>query len=66
MINGSNAWEYGTTPYLLTSGELDLLRKRVWRVLLMNKSILKAIEYSLTAAGLLIGILFIVLIIRGG
>jgi hypothetical protein len=32
----------------------------------MNKSILKAIEYSLTAAGLLIGILFIVLIIRGG
>jgi hypothetical protein len=32
----------------------------------MNKSILKAIEYGLTAAGLIIGILFIVLIIRGG
>jgi hypothetical protein len=31
----------------------------------MNKTILKAIEYILTAAGLLIGILFIVLIIRG-
>ncbi len=31
----------------------------------MNKTMLKAIEYILTAAGLLIGILFIVLIIRG-
>jgi hypothetical protein len=31
----------------------------------MDKTILKAIEYILTAAGLLIGILFIVLIIRG-
>jgi hypothetical protein len=32
----------------------------------MNKKILKAIEHGLTAAGLLIAILFIVLIIRGG
>ncbi len=32
----------------------------------MNKTILKAIEYGLTAAGLLIGVLFIILIIRGG
>lgn len=31
----------------------------------MNKNILKTIEYGLTAAGLLIGLLFIVLIIRG-
>ncbi len=31
----------------------------------MNKTVLKAIEYVLTAAGVLIGILFIVLIIRG-
>jgi hypothetical protein len=31
----------------------------------MNKTILKVIEYVLTAASLLIGILFIVLIIRG-
>ncbi len=31
----------------------------------MNKMMLKAIEYILTAAGLVIGILFIVLIIRG-
>ena len=31
----------------------------------MNKTILKAIEYGLTAAGLLIGVLFIVLIVRG-
>lgn len=31
----------------------------------MNKNILKAIEYGLTTAGLLIGILFIVLILRG-
>jgi hypothetical protein len=31
----------------------------------MNKTVLKAIEYGLTAAGLLIGILFVVLIIRG-
>jgi hypothetical protein len=31
----------------------------------MNKNILKAIEYGLTAAGLLIGLLFIVLIVRG-
>jgi len=31
----------------------------------MNKTILKAIEYVLTAAGFLIGILFMVLIIRG-
>ncbi len=32
----------------------------------MNKALLKTIEYGLTAAGLLIGILFIVLIVRGG
>jgi hypothetical protein len=31
----------------------------------MNKSILKAIEYGLTAAGLLIAVLFIILIARG-
>lgn len=31
----------------------------------MNKTILKTIEYALTTAGVLIGILFIVLIIRG-
>ena len=31
----------------------------------MNKNILKAIEYGLTAAGLLIGLLFIMLIVRG-
>jgi hypothetical protein len=31
----------------------------------MNKTILKAIEYGLTAAGLIIGLLFIVLIVRG-
>lgn len=34
-------------------------------VLGMNKTVLKAIEYGLTAAGLLIGILFVVLIVRG-
>jgi hypothetical protein len=32
----------------------------------MNKKVLKAIQYSLTAAGLLIGLLFIALIVRGG
>jgi hypothetical protein len=31
----------------------------------MNKTILKAIEYGLTTAGVIIGILFIILIIRG-
>jgi hypothetical protein len=31
----------------------------------MSKGILKAIEYVLTAAGLLIAVVFIVLIIRG-
>ena len=31
----------------------------------MNKSILKTIEYVLTAAGLLIGVLFLVLIVGG-
>jgi len=31
----------------------------------MNKTILKTIEYGLTVAGLLIGILFVVLIVRG-
>jgi hypothetical protein len=31
----------------------------------MNKNILKTIEYGLTAAGLLIGIVFLVLIIQG-
>jgi hypothetical protein len=31
----------------------------------MNKTILKAIQYGLTTAGLLIGMLFLVLIIRG-
>jgi hypothetical protein len=31
----------------------------------MNKNILKIIEYGLTTAGLLIGILFIVLILQG-
>ncbi len=31
----------------------------------MNKSVLKAIKYGLTTAGLLIGVLFLVLIIRG-
>lgn len=31
----------------------------------MHKSFLKAIEYSLTAAGFLIAVLFIILIVRG-
>jgi hypothetical protein len=31
----------------------------------MNKTILKVIQYCLTAAGLLIGLLFIVLIVSG-
>ena len=35
------------------------------RRLSLNKTILKTIEYSLTIAGLLIGMLFLVLIIRG-
>ncbi len=35
------------------------------RCLYMNKTLLKMIEYGLTAAGLIIGILFIALIIRG-
>ncbi len=31
----------------------------------MNESVLKVIKYGLTTAGLLIGMLFLVLIIRG-
>jgi hypothetical protein len=31
----------------------------------MNRNILKAIEYGLAAAGFLIGVLFLVLIVRG-
>jgi len=31
----------------------------------MEKKILKAVEYGLTTAGLIIGIVFLVLIIRG-
>jgi hypothetical protein len=31
----------------------------------MNRKILKTIEYVLTAAGLLIGIVFVILIIQG-
>ncbi len=45
-------------------GDSTHVRKGV-EVLRMNKTILKAIEYVLTSLGLLIGILFIVLIIRG-
>jgi hypothetical protein len=31
----------------------------------MNKSLLKTVEYGLTAASFLIGVLFLVLIVRG-
>jgi len=65
MVNGFYTMEYGKTSFLIRGGDFNLRRKRVWRCLRMNKSILKAIEYGLTAAGLFIGILFIVLIIRG-
>lgn len=43
----------------------ESVRKSPERGLRLNKNILKAIEYALTAAGLLIGLIFIVLIVRG-
>jgi hypothetical protein len=47
-----------------SSGAVFFLEK-IGRLRRMSKKILKAIEYVLAAAGLLIGIVFVILIIRG-
>jgi len=64
VVDGSSTLEFGKP--LFQRAVFDLSGMSVWRLFGMNKTILKAIEYGLTAAGLLIGILFIVLIIRVG